>query len=242
MRAMHNFTARATLIDEVDNIHTRRALRSHGIDMSVREICDLVYSGDRDERTRISSQLLAVCDDPSIEMLLVAAYSGYIGGQIDCTRSDLSEEEMWSVGLDALVRAVRASARCAGGDFHIIRSMTRDFVRAIVRHRRRSQREARYLRMTRGSRLVEPSTSFDEELTSASVSELVEWVSTEFGAELAMAQMVVATRIGGFTLGDGQTSTQRVRNCRERKRIEAQIRGFVNPAEGLAEIVLSRAA
>ncbi len=92
------------------------------------------------------------------------------------------------------------------------------------------------------SRLPADETPFDQELTSASVAELVEWVSTQFGAEPAMAEMVVATRISGFTLGQGQTSTQRVRNCRERKRIESQIRRFVAPADGLAENVLNRAA
>lgn len=239
---MHNYKSRRELIREVDTVRTRRALRRTGIGRSVREICDVVYAGDCEERSRLASQLLAASGDEAIEMLLVAAYSGYVGGQVAKTRSDLTDEEMWSLGLAALVRAIRAAARCDGGDFHIIRSMSRDFARAMVRHRRKARNEAAALRLVRQHQHGLPSTSFESEMTSASIGELVEWVATQFDAEWKTAHMMVATRLGGYSLGPAERSTERARNCRDRQRLEAQIRGFVSPAEGLAENVLNRAA
>jgi len=239
---MDNFTGREQLIRHVDNLRTRRVLRRHGIGESVSEICELVYDGDRVYRTQLTTRLLEISDDLVVEELLLAAYSGYVGGLVKETRSELSEAELWSLGLCSLGRAIRSAALCGGSDWHIIRSAKRDFVRAMRRHRAKLADQARFIRMVRETAVVEPSTSIGDELCAVTIEELVEWLCTEFDANDAVARMVVATRLGGFALGPKGASTQRAHNCRERQRVEAQVRGFVSPAEGLAERVLQLAS
>jgi len=240
---MQKLTSHRAIIHAVVNRRTDRALRAHGIVLSAREVCELVAAGSSDDRTEMTSRLLEVAHVEEIEALLVAAFSGYVAALIRDTREvGLTQAEMWSIGLEALLKAVRAASRCAGGDFHVIKSTSRDFVRAMQRQRGHRRQQIRYVRLEREGQLVDLSSSFHEELTPASVAELVEWVATEFDADPAVAEMVVATRIGGFSLGSKGRSTQRVRNCRDRQRVEAKIRGFVSPAEGLAANVLERVA
>jgi len=243
VRAMQKLTSRKAIIQAVANRRTDRVLRAHGIGLTAKEVCELVAAGSSNERTRLTSRLLELANDKEVEAVLVAAFSGYVGALIHDTRDvDLTHAEMWSIGMEALLNALRAAARCDGGDFHIIRSTSRDFVRAMKRHRGRRRQRTEFVRLERDRELVDPSTSFHEQLTSASVAELVEWVATQFDADVAVAQMVIATRVGGYSLGSAGRSTERVRNCRDRQRVEAKIRGFVSPAEGLAANVLERVA
>jgi len=241
VRAMPHITRQHVLVDEVDNLQTRRALRRHGFNLSLREICDLVEAGHTPERTKLTSQLLEASSDEQIEVVLVAAYSGYLCGLIANTRGvALQGSDIWSTGIEVLVRAVRASARCNGGDFHILRSTHRDFCRAMINHRkeRRTESDAFQLLIDSG----EQKDSHDDNWSAMAIEELVEWLATEFDAEERVARMVVATRLLGYPLGSKHDSSQRSRNCRERQQLEERMRGFVSPAEGLAENVLSRAA
>lgn len=238
---MQKLVSREAIIHQVANRRTDRVLRAHGIDLGAQAVCDLVAAGTSAERTRLTSRLLDVANDQQVEAVLVAAFSGYVGALINDTRNTgLAQAEMWSIGLEALVKAIRAAARCDGGDFHIIRSTSRDFVRAIQQHRDRRKQRTEFEQMERNRILVERSASFHDELTSAAIAELVEWVATQFEADLAVARMVVATRVGGYPLGPKGRSTERVRNCRERKAVEAKMRTYVSPADGLAVNVLAR--
>ena len=239
---MYKLTSREALIAPVDTPHTHRALRRHGITESVTDICTTVDRGCRKERNALTRRLLTLVDDPAIEALIIAAFSGYVGGLVANTHTvDLPKRELWAIGLEALARSVKAAARCDAGDFHIIKSTSRDFCRAMARHRRHAQAEAEaYKVLFPNPSALQPIA--EAELTAASIDELVEWLATVFDADKHVARMVVATRLGGYPLGAKDAPTVRARNCRERQRLEARIRGYVSPAEGLADHVLERIA
>jgi len=232
---------RTQLVGQVTNVATRRALRRHGFSLSAREICEMVSTGSPD-RSAVTSELLAVSNDRVIADLLAAAFSVYVDWLVETTTVRLPVDEQWAIGLEALSRAIASAARCGGSDLHIIRSTKRDFLRAVNRCRRDAHRDRTYLSLEREGSLVEPSVVMDDQMSSVTVGELVEWLRTEFDADKAAAEIVVATRLGGFALGPSGDSSVRVRNCRSRRRIEDRVRKSRNPAEGLAANVLSRAA
>lgn len=229
------------LIAQTDTITVRRSLRRHGFTISARSFIDLVAAGNSPERNDLTTQLVACSNDDGIKSVLVAAYGGYVAAWQRDTRNrpqGLSEEDLWSLGIEALCSAINAARRCGGGALHLIRSSRRDFVRSVQRHRRNVQAIPSDLVIAEetGQKPAPPT------LTGVEVEELVDWLATELDAREEVARMLVATRLGGFPLAPKDDALGRARNCKTRRRLENKLRARVSPTEGLAERVLSLAS
>ena len=239
---------------QTDSVYVRRVLRRHGFDFSVQDFYGLVDAGASPERTRVTRQLIELSENSAIASVLVAAYSGYVEGfRRDTTwnyqwKGSLRSYDVWAMGIESLVAAIGTARNCTGSDLHLIKSTKRDFVRSIQRARRQPDQllfDSRYRPETDFGNLAEiefEAEPITDEWTKAAIDELVDWLATEFSTEVSVARMVVETRVGGFPLGAKGDPASRARNCRDRKRLEAKVRGYVSPADGLAASVLSRAA
>lgn len=213
-----------------------RVLARNGL-AGVDETLSCLAGPDCVEQRRVADAMFELAQrHECVVVALMYSYRFFVAAQLHAATDgrhsrDVDDEVVWIV-----TRAIMTAATSQRPGFHFTRSVRRDLIRVARRRRQRAQREE-----LRGDGFDTEAESLVDRINTYTVLELLDWLTSEVGRD--RATLIVETRLFGEPVSPAAaTNCERVRRSRMRKDAEDYLaKRWVNPAAGLADIVLRRA-